>query len=65
MHPDPARLGDLPLFGDLSDEAGDWPEQELETAEAPLSIAQVTSAPRGRAVPNAGADLALHEPSNS
>ena len=27
-------------FGDLSDEAGDWPEQALETAEAPLSIAQ-------------------------
>lgn len=28
-------------FGDLADEAGDWPEQPLETAEAPLSIAQV------------------------
>ncbi|MGK9234308.1 peptidase M14 [Inquilinus limosus] len=28
-------------FGDLADEAGDWPEQPLETAEAPLSIAQM------------------------
>ena len=26
---------------DLADEAGDWPEQALETAEAPLSIAQL------------------------
>ncbi|MGK9166383.1 peptidase M14 [Inquilinus limosus] len=28
-------------FGDLADEAGDWPEQPLETAAAPPSIAQV------------------------
>jgi hypothetical protein len=28
-------------FGDLSGEAGDWPEQPLESAEAPLSIGQV------------------------